>query len=241
MASIDDDLRTALQAALPDLTEDQAHAARTLVDALAPPMDDEPKWPGAPVIAACNNDSGRRLHVRRNDGLCSGWECQYSCDCIEWDRLINPRPLTPAEHEKYGIPMPCTHAAQDKQGEATKPKPLCYIAGPIAGVPDFRERFAAAVPAVEALGYEVVNPCDITPADHEGECPPGYDPGGDAGGHASSACFVRADLRALLDCDAIFMLPGWSRSRGATVEHAVAVACGIPVLEKEGNPNEHHR
>ena len=120
-------------------------------------------------------------------------------------------------------------------------KPRCYIAGPIAGVPDFRERFAAAVPAVEALGYEAVNPCDIAPADHDGECPPGYDPG-EGAWHTSSACYMRADLRALLDCDAIFMLPGWSRSRGATVEHAVAVACGIPVLEeKEGNPNEHHR
>ena len=119
-------------------------------------------------------------------------------------------------------------------------KPRCYIAGPIAGVPDFRKRFAAAVPAVEALGYEVVNPCDIAPADHDNGCPPGYDPG-DASGHTSSACFMRADLRVLLDCDAIFMLPGWRESRGATVEHAVAVACGIPVLEeKEGNPNEHH-
>jgi hypothetical protein len=131
----------------------------------------------------------------------------------------------------------CPGGSDDLRGR----KPRCYIAGPIAGVPDFRERFAAAVPAVEALGYEVVNPCDIVPVDHEGECPPGYDPGEDASGHTSSACFMRADLHALLDCDAIYMLPGWSRSRGATVEHAVAVACGIPVLdEKEGNPNEHH-
>ena len=109
-------------------------------------------------------------------------------------------------------------------------KPRCYIAGPIAGVPDFRERFAAAVPAVEALGYEVVNPCDIPPADHEGECPPGYDPGEDASGHASSACFMGADLRALLDCDAIYMLPGWQESRGATVERSVAVDCGMTIL-----------
>jgi len=121
-------------------------------------------------------------------------------------------------------------------------KPRCYIAGPIAGVPDFRERFAAAVTVVESMGYEPVNPVNITPAAHDGDCPPGYDPGPNATGHTSSACFMRADLRALLDCDAIFMLPGWRESRGATVEHAVAVACGIPVLEKEGNPNEqHHR
>ena len=117
---------------------------------------------------------------------------------------------------------------QDRSEHVRKPR--CYIAGPIAGVPDFRERFAAAVTTVEALGYEVVNPCDIAPADHDGECPPGYDPGEDASGHTSSACYMRADLRALLDCDAIYMLPGWRESRGATAEHTVAVACGIPVL-----------
>ena len=37
---------------------------------------------------------------------------------------------------------------------------------------------------------------------------------------------MRADLRALLGCDAVYMLPGWRGSRGATVEHAVAGACG---------------
>ena len=119
--------------------------------------------------------------------------------------------------------------SEDKAAEPVR-RPRCYIAGPIAGVPDFRERFAAAVPAVEALGYEVVNPCDIPPVDHEGECPPGYDPGGDASGHTSSACFMRADLRALLDCDAIYLLPGWQESRGATVERSVAVDCGMTIL-----------
>ena len=40
---------------------------------------------------------------------------------------------------------------------------------------------------------------------------------------------MRTDLLALLSCDAIHMLPGWRESKGATVEHAVAVACGMPV------------
>lgn len=108
-------------------------------------------------------------------------------------------------------------------------KPRCYIAGPIASAPDFRARFAAAATIVEALGYEPVNPCDITPTAHVGDCPPGYGPG-EEGEHTSSACFMRSGLRVLLDCDAIYMLPGWRESRSATVEHAVAVACGIPVL-----------
>ena len=126
-----------------------------------------------------------------------------------------------------------TRRSEDKAIEHER-KPRCYIAGPIAGVPDFRERFAAAVPAVEALGYEVVNPCDIPPVDPEGECPPGYDPGDAASGHTSSACFMRADLRVLLDCDAIYLLPGWFRSRGARVEAQVARACGLRIFRVAG-------
>ena len=105
------DLRAALEAAISDLT-----AARALIAALTPAMD-EPKWPGAPIIAVCGITHAReRLHTRRNDGPGSGWECSYRCTSTEWDRLVNPRPLTPAEYAEYGIPAPCTHGAQDFGG-----------------------------------------------------------------------------------------------------------------------------
>jgi len=99
------DLRAAIEAALPDLTEDQADAATALLDALTPM--EEPKWPGAPVIASCYRGTRGRLHIRRNNGPASGWECQYSCDYIEWRDLVNPRPLTPAEYAECGIPSEC--------------------------------------------------------------------------------------------------------------------------------------
>ena len=84
-----------------------------LRDALTPPMK-EPTWPGAPVIARCSGDDWRyRLHVRRNDGPDSGWECS-SCVFTEWRELVNPRPLTPAEYAEHGIPEPCTHAADEE-------------------------------------------------------------------------------------------------------------------------------
>ena len=117
MSNTNADLRTALDAALPDLTDDQAHAARALIDALTPPAMDEPKWPGAPVIAGCDGSGRERLHARRNDGPDSGWECSNSCTETEWHRLINPRPLTPAEYEKYGIPAPCTHEMNNERKE----------------------------------------------------------------------------------------------------------------------------
>lgn len=104
--SITTDLRAALEAALPDLTEEQADAARALIGA---PAMEEPKWPGAPVIAGCYAVEVPSLHTRLS--WCD-WECVY-CTSIPWHKLDNPRPLTPAEYEKYGIPAPCTHGAQD--------------------------------------------------------------------------------------------------------------------------------
>ena len=107
-----DDLRAALKAALPDMTPSQARAARTLLKALAPPME-EPTWPGAPVIARCSGTTNVSLHTRR-DSKVSRWECALYCTSVPWRMLGNPRPLTPAEYEKYGIPMPCTHPSDEE-------------------------------------------------------------------------------------------------------------------------------
>ena len=192
------------------MTED-LRAARTLTQK---DLDDAPV--GTVVRAADGTIAARYDHQRGvifGDDRPFPWEVLQAPAVVLWPRALDRSEDEAIEHER---------------------KPRCYIAGPIAGVPDFRERFAAAVPAVEALGYEVVNPCDITPVDHEGECPPGYDPGGDASGHTSSACFMRADLRVLLDCDAIYLLPGWFRSRGARVEAQVARACGLRIFRVAG-------
>ena len=40
---------------------------------------------------------------------------------------------------------------------------------------------------------------------------------------------MRHDLALLLGCDAIAMLPGWERSRGAWLERLIAEALGLPV------------
>lgn len=41
---------------------------------------------------------------------------------------------------------------------------------------------------------------------------------------------LRRDLRHLLDCDAIYMIPGWQRSVGAPVELYLARAVGMTLL-----------
>lgn len=111
------DLRAALEAALPDMTDDQAHAARTLIAALTPvtPPMEEPKWPGAPVIAGCHPGGVPGLHVRQNYGSHPGWECDF-CSA-PWRNLADPRPLTPEEYAEHRIPMPCTHEMNNERKE----------------------------------------------------------------------------------------------------------------------------
>lgn len=126
-----DELRAAVEAALLTLTGEQARAAHALLDALTPltPPMEEPTWPGAHVIAGCRGSARMRLHVRRNDGPVSGWECVYCCASSPWGELVDPRPLTPAEYAEHGIPMPCTHPSdEDPRRTATGPKVYAMLA-----------------------------------------------------------------------------------------------------------------
>ena len=38
---------------------------------------------------------------------------------------------------------------------------------------------------------------------------------------------MKEDVKALLDCDAIYMIKGWDKSQGAKLEKRVADACGL--------------
>lgn len=40
---------------------------------------------------------------------------------------------------------------------------------------------------------------------------------------------LKMDIKLLMDCDGIAMLPGWEKSRGAKLEHGLAVQLGIEV------------
>lgn len=81
-----------------------------------------------------------------------------------------------------------------------------YISGPITGI-DFGNRFAfsCARASLELCGYEVVDPSEVQLDDD-----------------ASWADYMKADLKLLLDCDFIYMLEGWEKSRGARIELALA-------------------
>ena len=89
-----------------------------------------------------------------------------------------------------------------------------YIAGPMSGHPDLNfPAFHAKAAELRALGFDVVNPAEIN-IPHPG----------------TWLDAMRADLAQLVTCDGIHLLPGWERSRGATLEHHVAQALGLRVF-----------
>lgn len=90
-----------------------------------------------------------------------------------------------------------------------------YVSGPMTGIPDLnRPAFRAAEQSLRDAGYEVVSPVDNGLSDDQ-----------------PWAEHLRADIRLLMDCEAIAMLPGWERSRGATLEVHVARALGFAEWE----------
>lgn len=101
-----------------------------------------------------------------------------------------------------------------------------YIAGPMRGYE--RYNFPAFFEAEEYLkehGYEPLNPA-------RRDVEAGFDPGKtlEEQGGLTLKDFMRRDLPQLLECDAIFLLPGWQDSVGARLELRVARDCELQVL-----------
>ena len=88
-----------------------------------------------------------------------------------------------------------------------------YISGKITGTNDFDYRFSAAERELKKRGYEVVNPVTLV-HDHD----------------KTWESYMKECLRALIDCDAIYMLSGWMQSDGAFVERAVAVTLKLKII-----------
>ena len=101
-----------------------------------------------------------------------------------------------------------------------------YLAGPMSGIPRWNfDAFLEAAALLRAAGYEVVSPAEI-------ELEAGFDPDAPVTDYtpADYAAAMRRDIQLILDVDGVALLPGWSSSRGAKVEAAVASAVGIPAL-----------
>ena len=76
-----------------------------------------------------------------------------------------------------------------------------YLAGPITGNPDYLADFARWERFLTDKDHQVFNPALL----------------GEVAGW-SWADYLRRDIPYLLDCEALFAMPGWEGSRGAQLE-----------------------
>lgn len=111
-----------------------------------------------------------------------------------------------------------------------------YIAGPMTGLPLFNfPAFDYAAAQWADAGWEVVSPADLTRKLWRERFgtefdPSSTDPAISAGGDIYRD-FLREDIREIVTCDAIALLPGWRKSKGAAVELTVARAMKCQVLD----------
>jgi hypothetical protein len=102
-----------------------------------------------------------------------------------------------------------------------------YISGPMTGIPDVnRPAFNETAERLRNKGYFVFSPGEEDDSVIEEEARKNG-----LGQEWAWGQFLKRDLRALLDCDAVVVLPGWRRSKGATLEVHVAQTLGLPVLD----------
>ena len=86
-----------------------------------------------------------------------------------------------------------------------------YLSGKISGDPDFKEKFALKEKELTETGHLVFNPA-LHPDMFTWEQ------------------FMELDLKALGNCDAIYLLEDWKDSRGAKIEYDEAVKLGKEII-----------
>lgn len=89
-----------------------------------------------------------------------------------------------------------------------------YIAGKVSGLPKAQvtDKFNIVADRLSGMGYKVVQPAAVT------EDPQTWE----------SA--VRNDIKKMLECDEVHMLPDWQESRGAQLERDIALRLGMHVV-----------
>lgn len=100
-----------------------------------------------------------------------------------------------------------------------------YLAGPMAGFPEHNyPLFTQVAGRLRKLGYTVLSPHEVPDniaiqqncTDEEAV-------------KSWARCIVR-DLHVMFSCNAIALLPGWERSRGATLEVLLAKTLGFTIF-----------
>ena len=88
-----------------------------------------------------------------------------------------------------------------------------YISGKISGIEnEAPELFAKAELELQSKGFETVNQMTLN-HNHD----------------KSWHSYMKEDVKALCECDTIYMLNNWTDSKGAIIEHTIAMYLGLKV------------
>ncbi len=98
-----------------------------------------------------------------------------------------------------------------------------YLAGPMSGLPDHNyPAFHAAAARLRAAGHQVINPAELHPDMQQlGRTMPSVE--------VWQHC-MGIDIPEAIKCDAVAVLPGWERSRGARLEVYIVARLGKPIV-----------
>ena len=103
-----------------------------------------------------------------------------------------------------------------------------YIAGPMTGYPNWNfPAFFETENQLIKLGHDVINPAHNDGATVQEALESAGSP---EAPNNPWRWYMRRDLPHVLEVDALCVLPGWQKSKGASLEVTVAKAIGLPIL-----------
>lgn len=95
-----------------------------------------------------------------------------------------------------------------------------YLAGPMSGLVDHNfPAFTNATARLRQSGFSVISPAEMS--------------GLPENSHLTWQDHMHRDIRLVLECDTIALLPGWEKSKGARLEVFVAACLGKGFIEAE--------
>ena len=116
-----------------------------------------------------------------------------------------------------GATIHCSACYENLKNNKGTQKMKIYISGQITGLDleTAKANFQKAEDYLRSIGHsDIVNPMKIHPE----------------GNSYTWAQYMRADLTALMDCDAIFLLPKYYLSRGANIEKRLAEDIELTII-----------
>lgn len=101
-----------------------------------------------------------------------------------------------------------------------------YISGAITGIHNYQDHFKKAEDHIKAFGLKTLNPVEF--------CKGMEKKAKELGVTLEWGDYMRKCLVTIPYADAMYMLKGWEKSKGARLEHHIAQELGIEIMYQGG-------